>query len=438
MALSLESIHQPLNDFFLDQFKTAADSAIQFRFDRFGSVVSDQDFIDANHPELGYLPALAVEKFSDLVNHIPLDAGDGVNIVLSADSIDTAYFYRLLAPASPHAPDGADEATKEAMAVTFNAIKAQAQKIWNSLTLESISGMMLQFKPSTATPVNWYDAAKTENWTHHSFKISEASAPQANGPTLQLWKLKLSDDFLSQVIQASQASPVVSPPPAMLPGGVELRIMPGIAATRAFSALATPLARSAAALTAATAMPLATRRVNLDALKTVQSIGAAVEAPPAPRQNYARHFHALDLSDRLRVNQYVQANQPTQPVKTNEISIAFDYCLVNIHRPWYMDAFVNDRSWCIPGAAKGGLTASGTPGNLPMLSIGFVAIRNLAIEANWSAEDMANAAVATDFGPFKVSADMANNKLSHPGLQIVGWMLQTMPALPPNGATAPA
>lgn len=431
-----------MNDFFLSQFKTEAGSPVQFRFSKFGSVVSDQDFIDPNHPEQGYLAALATEKFSDLVNHIPLDAGDGMNIVLSADTIDTAYFYRLLSPANPHFPDGADDGAKDSIVAAFGAIKAQAQKIWTSLTLESISGLMLQFKPSTATPANWYDSTKDDVWTHHTFQVSEPVAVPASGPPPQLWKLKLSDEFLGKVIQANEAlapdRPAAAPQPTVSPALREVRVMPDMMTTRSFSTLASQPTRRVSATPAMGAAPLAARNVNVVAWN---SIGADALSPApnlALRKSYIKQYHALDVSNRLLISQFVQTNQPTQPVKTNSISISFNYCLVEIRRPWYMDAFVNDRSWCIPGVAKGGLSLGGTPGNLPMLSVGFVAIRNLAIEANWSADDVANAAVATDFGPFKISGDVVNNKLSHSGLQIIGWIIQTMPALPPNDAPVSA
>lgn len=117
MSLSLESLYQPLTDFFLHLFSTVSSSPILFRFDKFGSLISDQDFINPNHPELGYLPALVIEKFSDLVNHIPVDTGDGMNIFLSSDLIDDVYFFRLLSPSIPYIPDGIDDATKQTIII---------------------------------------------------------------------------------------------------------------------------------------------------------------------------------------------------------------------------------------------------------------------------------------------------------------------------------
>jgi hypothetical protein len=91
---------------------------------------------------------------------------------------------------------------------------------------------------------------------------------------------------------------------------------------------------------------------------------------------------------------------------------------------------VNLTTWSIPGVGKGQSTTP--PNGMALLPIAFVAVRALAIKGNWSNEDVANAARATDFGPFKVDNAIVNGTLSHPGLQIVGWLLQKMPSLPPN------
>src|ERR1700687_535240 len=131
MALSFDAIFKPLNDFFLKLFQTGADSAVIFRFDKFGSVISEQDFIDPNHPELGYSPNRATEKFSDLVNHIPSDNGDGMSIVFRQDAIDDAYFVQMLSPAQPCV--SGDGPLNQSIIDAFSAIKADAVKVWQNL-----------------------------------------------------------------------------------------------------------------------------------------------------------------------------------------------------------------------------------------------------------------------------------------------------------------
>jgi hypothetical protein len=66
----------------------------------------------------------------------------------------------------------------------------------------------------------------------------------------------------------------------------------------------------------------------------------------------------------------------------------------------------------------------------------FVTVKDLVINANWPAADVANSAEATDFGPFKVDGGIAAGNLSHPGVQVIGWLVQTMPSLPPNDPPA--
>jgi hypothetical protein len=141
----------------------------------------------------------------------------------------------------------------------------------------------------------------------------------------------------------------------------------------------------------------------------------------------------MKLKDRIAVSQYIAQNAPTAPATTNSISIAFDYCLVNISRPWYRSQFINDPSWCIPDTTKGQLTARASSGaNLTLMPVGVVAIKNLNIEAHWSDADIAQSKEATSFGPFKVDG-MVNNVLTHSGIQIIGWLFER-PDLPPNGS----
>ncbi len=443
MGLSLTSIHQPLNDFFLNQFKTNVSSPIHFRFDKFGSVVSDDSFTDPNHPELGYVPSLAMETFSDLVNRAPVDTGDGLNIILSpANSIDDTYFFRLLSPAIAWAPDGSDDQAKAAIAQAFNAVKSAALTIWNNLKLESSTGLMLQFKPSLAMPTDWYDRSKTESWTHHSFQITDTSP----APASPLWRFKLSDQAMLQVLKLPQPDPAPSPQPLNLASHViALSEAAPVSSAAAPGGIAgQPLHAFTASTPAHLMSAAAGHDLEHEDFKLDVPVGGDL-----PNKKFVLHnalmqqYRALDVRNKLIVSQYVGQNAPTQPPKTSSIDISFDYCLVSIRRAWWIDAFISGTSWYVPGLAKGAVTANGPSGNLPLLPIGLVAIRNLNIEAQWAPEDVANATVATDFGPFKVDGDIVNNKLSHPGLQIIGWMVQDMPDLPPVsdpalGVTPPA
>jgi nucleoid-associated protein YgaU len=385
MAIGVDDLYRPINEFFLEKFGAGDDAPVVFRFDKFGSLLSERDFIDEDHPELGYLAALAQEKFSDLVNRVPVDAGDGINVILSEASIDDIYFYQLLSPSLVAVPGDADVATKAAMTDSFNALKAEAVRRWTRLTLQSSTGLMIDFKPSVAAPEDWYDSGNNQVWTSQSFHIDSS----ATSPPTPVWRLRPRNDFL---IKSLGLPPVA----------------------------------------------------NLD---RVTLLNAVVEATPAARPP-GPVIDALDRSSPLQVAAPINnADEvdlhgtilaelaPQAPVSTPSLSVTFEYCVVTIKRSWWMDAFVGHGSWYVPSVPGGQVSSMEHPGGLAWLPLGFVAIRNLRIDASWSAEDATIVPMATDFGPFKVEADGAGQSLMHTGLQVVGWLLHRLPPLPP--ATAP-
>jgi hypothetical protein len=578
MALSLDSIHQTLNNFFINQFKADAESSVLFRFDKFGSVISDQDFINPISPDLGYSSALAREVFSELVNQVPVEQDDGLNIFLSQNGIDEQYFYRLLSPSIPYIPEGTNDQTASAIISSFSQLKADANKQWANIVAASLK-TQAEYKPSLAAPESWYDKSRNDVWTNQSFQVGESTATTTpNTPQFQLWKLKVDDATLQKALQAGQAGAAARPPGpnyvntqlfiksklsgnvidivgASTQAGAPLNAWPQKqtgtdnqiwelvpdpagsgyyfiksklngnvidivgASTQAGAQLdAWPqkstgtdnqlwelvpdpagsgyyfiksklngnvidiVGASAAAGTRLDAWPQKpTGNDNqLWGLVLAPAQPTAVAAPPgqvmhmtafhpgfavamapanagqahaamnvamlhtvgapvaanvaAPASAFHQQYYSLNVTDRVLVARTIANSAPTQPTTTKSISISFAYCLVKIQRPWYIDAFVGDNRWYIPSVGQGQLTSgSGTGLKFSLLPIGFVAVRKLSIEASWSADDIAAAKNATGFGPFKVDSAIVDNKLSHDGIQIIGWLLQRMPALPPNG-----
>lgn len=432
MALSLDSIHEALNDFFVNQFKADAGSPILFRFDKFGSVISDSDFIDPAHPELGYSAGLAKEVFSDLVNHIPIETDDGLNIILSDNKIDDEYFFHMLSPSLPFVATGTDQQLANQIISSFSQLKADAKQHWDDIKLESSSGLMVEYRPSLAIPDDWYDKSNNGIWTEQTFQVSETTAaqPGPSGSLPGLWKLKVDDAVLQQgllVAQAWKSNPSTRP----ILGSTVTPLRP-IAMEPRPSAVPQAL-RSVTAGPQAVAMPAT--RMNLASVPTESMAATGTKVVLAP--SFRQQFLSLNISDRILLNRFVGTSVPTQPVNTNSISISLSYCLVKARRPWYGDTFVADRSWYIASLPQGQLT-SGTGDNprLAVMPIGFVAIRNLSIQATWSAQDIDTAKNAGGFGPFKVDSQIVNGKLSHEGIQVIGWLLQRMPALPPNNPPA--
>lgn len=443
MALSLDTIFKPLNDFFIEEFRTDASIPVFFRFDKFGSSISEQDFSS---------PALATESFSYLVNRIPMEESDGLHVWISPHSIEDFYYYELLGRCLPHIPADASDAAKESIINSFSKIKADALKFWESIRLVSVTGLMAEFRPSTAFPENWYDKSSPGWKTPPSLQITQTTAaPAADNPTLQLWTLKANDAVMQKALGLNEAKAVE---PAKMYKNIR-----GVQADSPTMMLRQTQARDMARTTASVRdhrrdvqadQPgvMLRRTAAMDVRSARPIVAGPASGPRRPdigndindgigvrtsvHDVYLRDRRALNIRKRMIVDDYVGTVVPKQPVVTNSIRISFDYRIVDIRRLWYMQALIDDKSWFIPFAQKGQLTSKEQPGTkMTAIPVGLVAVKNLSIEATWSAEDLELAKNATDFGPFKVDSQIVNNKLSHEGIQIVGWLLEKMPELPP-------
>ena len=310
-------------------------------------------------------------------------------------------------------------------------------------------GTPSMFRASYANPDQWYNKANTEDWTSHVFNASETTiTPVDNNPKAWLWKLKLEDAVLQQILPVKTAEPVkaaevynhvllMKSNPAFL----------NIATASATDEPARPAINTAFNLKTRAAFEVRDHRsanvegqirdhrfANVEGQIRDHRTSLPIKENFSLQNNIKQTISALNLKQRYFVNQFIKENSPTQPSTTNSITISFDYCKVDIRRPWLFTTLFNNRSWFIPNTKKGELSTSEAGGNISLLPIGFVAIKNLRIEANWSDLDRVNSKTATDFGPFEVDSEIVNNKLSHEGIQIIGWVLQKMPDLPPVDA----
>lgn len=433
MALTLESIYKPMNGFFLNLYKTGVESPVFFKFDKFGSLISDDDFTGANPTEE---TGIALERYSDLVNRLPIEDDDGLNILFSTNLIDDIYYYRLLNASIPFASD--TDPNKEDIINAVSKTIADAKKEFEQLSLAR-EGIPTYFRASYAAPNNWYDRTNKEIWTNHLFQAAEpASTPVNNNPKFQLWKLKVDDAILQNVLPVKNITDPVKP--AELYDRVLLMkknpalSIPAIAATRSVHESMSPAAHLTTAADRTSAINVRDHRSG----QAITEVRDHRNGSSAATGNFTIHntlqktILKLGWKQRYVVNQYIKENAPTQPATTNDITISFDYCKVDIRRPWLFNTFLSNDSWFVPGMSKGQLSSLNTTDNISVLPIAFVAIKNLSIEANWSDTDIAHSQEATDFGPFEVNGGIINNKLSHEGIQIIGWVLQKLPDLPPH------
>ena len=392
MTLSIGSVFQPLNDFFLARFGTPEGAPVVFRFDKFGSVVSQDDFrANPADPASPFSPAVAREKISDLVNRVPAEVGDGAHVVLTADPIDSYYHSMVLRQAEPYLPAGTTAAARRDLITGFNLVRADALKRWENSELTSVLGSPLEVHATDTSPSRWWDPAESAVWTRHALTIHDTPRPSLNEPVV--WRTLPSDAQLAEVMKAAQVRRAVS---------VTARVTDRLQPVQAL------------------------RRREDDGLGTVVS-----ELERSPRQNLRLRELSLDARTRLLLRQRLDRVAPKEAVSTDSVDISFEYCVVTLTRSWW-SALVNAPTWKIPGYEQGSLNAAGVPGALRQLPVGFVAVRNVSIKAGWSDTDRARLAGAMSWGPFDVSSSLGSSEVAQPGLQIIGWLLQGLPALPPN------
>jgi hypothetical protein len=415
MPISLDAIYQPLNQFFLQKFGQGDTTSIFFRFAESPVGLYDSDFVVPLHPEWGPSPALAAEQFSNLVDKITRLDPSGHGVWLNPPRISDLYHDEILEPAIPFIPAETDPDAKQAIIEAFGQIKADADLRWSNCKAESVTPSGAEFRPSTATPQNWWNKSDPGIWIPQQFQIKGASSTTPGQPSGQLLRMKISDNAMQTILQGQriQVSPLTVPPGALVhptgaPQGTTLS-RPVVAMAPSHTTVVGPA--GGAAVTAAR-----------PELSTVMHANLIAQAS------------AIPASQRMVLQSSIIQNAPTQSVAVTDVKISFDYCLVAAERAWIHTAFLDSKMWYIPGQQKGSLSANDGHG-VPALPTGFVVLKNLLISAPWTPDDITNLEQSIQFGPFLIDSTVTNGAIGHAGLQIVGWILQSTPELPPIGDT---
>ena len=460
MALSMDSLYKPLNQFFLDKFgpgaRAGAGAPVKFCFAHTPLSISDSDLLVPDHPEWGPSEALAKEVFSGLIDAVPRADADGQSVWMGPNNISELYADEMLGPAMPFvASTGLDAATQQSLTDAVNQVKADALEALKNVRSMSLLQNGLEFHPSSPTPRRWWNKTDPDAWAPQIFHIADAAAP-ATAASNQLLRMQIDDDRMRTVV-----TPNLPPAPVIRPAATAVHLAVPAAAAHPAAPAAVHLVPPAAAVVhpavPAAAHPAVPAAVHLAApvapMVAARMMPAAAgplghaqersEIPPvAPRPGIPpppAALHAAALAD-IRAMPVMQRTPylavlytyaPKQAVTTAEATISFDYAVVSAERGWMHDAFIHNGSWAIAQLAKGQLSANDGHG-VPALPVGFVAVKNLKITAPWTQDDVTNLQQSTHFGPFRFDLPVANGTIGHDGIQIVGWILQDMPPLPPN------
>ncbi|RFO96101.1 hypothetical protein DIC66_15405 [Rhodoferax lacus] len=420
-----------------------------------GFSLSPQDFKPADQPGGPYDPQIAKETFSHLANIAPaLNRTFFQNSGLEVDDL-----YEILVSGAIPAGSTSDNVASNPVYKLFG----DAQYEFLQARTGSSTDPNAFYYPCLATPVNWYDEAAAAFWPTLSMQSSDIK-PAAPGSLFVkagglarlgqgVWKLRPSSAASATTIKQNAQQLVIK----------SLQV-PVTKTTKPLRVVTKPL--SAQAMAAVRAMPAGSRgattphansaltrtpafSTQLAAVK-LQTLFAQKNVPlnSCNRYNLGKQIQALDLtrktldlgrvdvSNRYQLINVINQALPTKPAGSSDgFSISFKYCRVNIDRSWFKLALLKMKNWYMFGTQAGEYSngsSSDNPGMFPLLPTSFIAIRDLKITANWSAEDRQNLGQASALGFFDIRDSTLNaNTLEVKGLQVLGWISSLLPQLPP-------
>jgi hypothetical protein len=385
-------------------------------------------------------PGLQLQQFTLRANMIPVIDGSNISAP-GLLSVDGAYAL-MLEEAQP---------LTAADAEAFDHIKRSAKEAFdNAVGNYSIPGLSGEFHPAIPGPPNWASPAGASAWTSRSFQQTEtvtvsSPAPQSTRTPprpLPKWGWRVAPAELAPALRSPQAVVTTVPPrPIAVPAAQAVAAHPVVFRPLVTSAIASRAALSTVAGAASPPQPTTFHVANAPNRMVLQMAApVALHAPPAsasPALAVATHVTIRADVMALHVQELGQCSTP-QAITSKNFKLSFDYCLVQASRDWLSGSFLIQRNWYLPHT-KAGEIASGTgtgSGSFEVLPVAAIVAQNLVIEADWSHDDTATLQSIVNFGPFSLvgrTIDQTKNTLSCQGMQIVAWVFEPMPCLPPNG-----
>lgn len=427
MAIDIPDLMQNVYNFFLGKYRQTPGGTQAMTFLSFESVglPVNPDSFKLKPEDAAYFQKLAVQRVAALTNVLPrINADTFQHTNYSVDGM-----YSMLLDAIP--------TTAEQKRLEFFAEqKAEAEKMFDESESPSfINGDFKEFHLVEATPDNWYDPGAVSNWKPESFSAEKKQTPPpppAGGPPAvqlnpqtRIWDFRVLPKPLLQV----QNNPRLIAQLAT----TQIAVKPtGMAVTEIKPHVSLPV------------KPVMMRGGSFAPSAKVSEVSAARLDAKLERKleasSKAASFKLRSSEAILQRSNLIELTKQTtgQPVTSSNFSLSLRYCIVQVKRPWLSTAYLLSRGWYIPGYKAGELstgTAGSNDGIFAALPIGFIVVRDLKISANWTDAEFKTASESMAFGPFStlgLKVDKASSSLVVDGMQIVGWICQVMPVLPPN------
>jgi hypothetical protein len=437
MSTDLNQLVEQIYTYFQQTYRldgaNAAPGGLFLAFEKIGSSVSPEDF-KLNPGDAAFNAAVIQQHGSHLVDFVA-DLDDQGFIQARGDLSPTVegQYQQLLNVARPSA--NGDQQT------AFLQQLGQAQRL---LDEQTSTVNFDDFLPVQFTPQFWFNPADAANWATYSTSSSPALAQPSTPPVkIPPWKWRMvTPEARVQWAELRSAALAQERTPARPITHLTMPVLlvaPAPAPAAPVNVRLSPVALKPERLSVRAG---AVRRFSPELLRTVAHVAVATPTPadaavaPAFRDRKIRSAYSS-----IAVHEAIQLPEATP--SSDGFSVSFEYCLVTIARPWVSSTFLTQPGWHVPGEA----TASWALGKYDSVTQRFgylpakmLVVRNLKITARWSQEDLSRIqGSAAAIGPFSLLNYQFNSgTLSVPGMQIVAWLCQVMPVLPPASDPATA
>ena len=466
----MDDLSRRIQTFFLEQYQDLSATTTFLAFEPLGCIINPDEYKDPATNQ--FMAAKADEDIAEIVDRVP----EISEVFIPGLNQVSAQYGALVngATFNDHALQAPDAASSDYLAL-LGKLKNEALRTLADADRMSIVAASGKYFPVATVPGTWYDA-QSPIWASKEFKADKLVPAQAPSPDFLPSKApdflpSSTPDFLPAAAVAPPRAPAfawrtlavdkVSPNLRELASTAVLqRPMLNIRGLQALAAPAEPLAAAAPV-----ASNLAPGRLNLlrgSLLTAAAPLRAPAVSPvPAVEGSPPPGGANKGLLNRLLVGRTLNAStalvQPslalkadftrlvltdpaataTKPTEFSNFTMAFDYCVVQVHRFWFDMKLVNyAKLWyslaqtenCYSNGAKD----SSNRGTLKAIPKAFIIIKNLKINANWSANDLHDAQNSMGLGFFNLlhSSVDANNQLVNPSLQIIGWLCEVPPKIP--------
>ena len=143
MALSLDSIFQPFNDFFMKKFATKEAESLLFRFARLPHTFVDDDFLNPQHPDWDPTP-FAQQVFSEM-----FDTGKSPTTIVQEKGLaqisDSGVVERYCDEVIAANPKSAED-FRNGKVAALNFLKGQVMKLSKGKANPALVGEILERK----------------------------------------------------------------------------------------------------------------------------------------------------------------------------------------------------------------------------------------------------------------------------------------------------